>query len=71
MRVPGVFMQNNVGQILRHPLRGSGSDAGRLLVRTRHLHAQQLGIKPYVKNYEFSSPTTVALICDCDLSRVT
>ena len=43
----------------------------RLLVRTRHLHAQQLGIKPYVKNQKFSSPTTLALICDCDLSRMT
>jgi hypothetical protein len=70
MRAPGLFMQNNVGQILQHPVRGDGKNAGRLFLRTRHLHAQQLGIKPYVKNHKFSSPTTIALICGCDLYRV-
>ena len=33
--------------------------------------AQQLGIKPYVKSHKFISPTTIALICDYDLSRMT
>lgn len=47
---PCLFLHDNAAQVLQHGVHVNGNyTRHRLFVRTRRLHAQQLGSKPYVQ----------------------